>query len=286
MKTLLLLSCLGMTMLAQSRILVHGHRGARAVLPENTLPAFEYAIAQGVDALELDLAVTKDNVLVVSHDALIDDKVCSGPSAGAERTIRKLTLKEVRAWDCGAKANSGFPKQKTVPGTKMPTLDEVLALAPKGKFDFNIETKSDPSKPDLQPEPAEFARLLADAVKKRKLESRVIVQSFDWRTLEAMQKIAPRLRLSALHPSGMADAILKLDYVDAVHKKGFPIVSPHYRFVSKDRVAQAHKLGIQVVPWTANDAKVWDDLIAAQVDAIITDDPAALIAHLKSKGLR
>ncbi len=281
----LLLSSLAMSAFADSRILVHGHRGARSVLPENTLPAFEYAIAQGADAIELDLAVTKDNVLVVSHDPLINEKICKGP-AGAPRVIRQLTLAEVRQWDCGAIANAEFPKQKAVPGTRIPTLDEVLALAPKGNFAFNIETKSDPARPELQPEPAAFAKLVADAVRKHKLTKRVMVQSFDWRTLEAMQKIAPEIQLSALHPSGMAEAILKLDYVNAIHAKRFPLISPHYRLVSKAKVDEAHRLGMKVIPWTANDEKTWDDLVAAGVDAIITDDPAALIAYLQKKGLR
>src|SRR6266481_3785618 len=120
-------------------IQVHGHRGARAMRPENTLPAFEYAIAQGVDALELDMAVTRDGVLVVSHDPELRSPVCTGPKERA--VIHELTLAEVRQWDCGAKQNPLFSTQKTVPGTKMPTLDEVFALAPKGKFLFNIETK-------------------------------------------------------------------------------------------------------------------------------------------------
>jgi glycerophosphoryl diester phosphodiesterase len=274
-----------LTMSLDAKILVHGHRGARAVLPENTLPAFEYAIDQGADAIELDLAVTKDNVLVVSHDPEIDAKICTGPQ-GMTRTIRELTLAQVKQWDCGAKSNPEFPKQKAIPGTRIPTLEEVLALAVKGKFEFNIETKSFPDKPNLTPTPEEFAKLVAQAIRKAKIEKRVIIQSFDWRTLTAMQKIAPEIRLSALHPSGMADAILKMDYVPEVKKLGFPMVSPHYRLTSKAKVDQAHAVGIQVIPWTANEPKIWDDLIAAGVDAIITDDPAALIAHLKAKGLR
>jgi glycerophosphoryl diester phosphodiesterase len=283
MKAVLLV--LSLSMFADAKILVHGHRGARALLPENTLPAFEYAIREGADAIELDLAVTKDNVLVVSHDPEIDAKICTGP-ANMTRTIRELTLAQVKQWDCGAKPNPDFPKQKAIPGTKMPTLDEVLALASKGTFEFNIETKSFPDKPALTPAPEEFARLTAAAIRKAKLEKRVMVQSFDWRTLTAMKKIAPEIRLSALHPGGVADAILKMDYVSEVKKLGFPIVSPHYRLTTKSKVDEARAAGIQVVPWTANEPKVWDDLIAAGVDAIITDDPAALIAHLKSKGLR
>src|SRR5690242_4313927 len=108
-------------------IQVHGHRGARAMRPENTIPAFEYAIEQGVDALELDMAVTRDNVIVVSHDPELRPPVCTGPR---ERVaIHELTLAEVREWDCGAKQNPLFAQQQPVPGTKMPTLDEVFALA-------------------------------------------------------------------------------------------------------------------------------------------------------------
>ncbi|MCX6633324.1 MAG: glycerophosphodiester phosphodiesterase family protein, partial [Candidatus Solibacter sp.] len=131
MKRLLVLGMIACGGFGQT-IQVHGHRGARAVRPENTLPAFEYAIAAGVDALELDMAVTRDNVIVVSHDPELQAPVCSGP--GGKAVIRELTLAEVRQWDCGAKQNPGFPKQQAVPGTKMPTLDEVFALAPKGKF--------------------------------------------------------------------------------------------------------------------------------------------------------
>src|SRR5687767_3710442 len=119
---------------AADRVLVHGHRGARAVLPENTIPAFEFAIAAGADVLELDLAVTKDNVLVASHDPTINETICQGGKPGAP--IRQLTLAELRAYDCGARKNPEFPKQKLVPGTRIPTLDEVLALAKRGTFDF------------------------------------------------------------------------------------------------------------------------------------------------------
>src|SRR3712207_1582119 len=139
MRTLTLLLYMGLHTFAAERILVHGHRGARAVLPENTLPAFEYAIAVGVDVLELDLAVTRDNVLVVSHDPKINSTICSGPKEHA--AIRELSLAELRAYDCGSRKNPLFPLQKPVPGTRIPTLDEVFALADRGKFEFNIETK-------------------------------------------------------------------------------------------------------------------------------------------------
>ncbi|WP_031497473.1 glycerophosphodiester phosphodiesterase [Bryobacter aggregatus] len=283
MKIALLL--LSLLLSLEAKILVHGHRGARAARPENSIAAFEYAIAQGADFLELDLAVTKDNVLVVSHDPQLNPAICMAP-AGLPLVIRESTLAQIKQWDCGSKRNPEFPQQQTIPGTRIPTFDEVLALAPKGNFGFNVETKSSASKPQLTPPPAEFARMVLDAVQKHKLESRVIIQSFDWRTLTELRKLSPTLHLSALHPTGMAEAVVKLDYVQAAKDLGIDMVSPHYRLTTKARVDEAHAAGMKVVPWTANDVKIWDQLIADGVDAIITDDPAALIAHLKAKGLR
>jgi glycerophosphoryl diester phosphodiesterase len=261
------------------KILVHGHRGARAVRPENTLPAFEHAIAAGVDVLELDMAVTLDNHLVVSHDLRMNRKICQGPEG--ETAIRKLTLEQVRSWDCGALKNEGYPKQQPVPGARMPLLEEVFDLASKGSFEFNVETKIDAKQPDLAPEPAEFARLVVDAIRKHRLEKRVIVQSFDFRTLAEVKKLAPEIRLSALY-AGFPKDLVKISQ----EAGGAPIVSPHYLLVSKKKVEKAHKAGLQVVPWTANTEGAWKKLVKARVDAIITDDPSALIGYLKAHGLR
>jgi glycerophosphoryl diester phosphodiesterase len=261
---------------AAARILVHGHRGARAMRPENTMPAFEYALRIGVDVLEMDVAVTKDNVLVVSHNPTLLPTICTGPKPNA--AIRELTLQEVRQYDCGSLQNPGFPKQQTIPGTPIPTLDEVLAMAAPSRVEFNIETKSYPNKPQYTPAPEEFSRLLLDVIRKHRLESRVIVQSFDFRTLHAMKKLAPEIRLSALYEGAPRD------FVKLAEESGASIVSPKYPLVTEDQVAAAHKAGLQVVPWTANTPAEWDKLIAAKVDAIITDDPAALIAYLKSPG--
>jgi len=264
---------------AQPRILVHGHRGARAVLPENTLPAFEHAIAAGADMLELDLAVTKDNVLMVFHDPAVNRKICTGPEG--ESRIRFMTLAEVKAFDCGAKANPEFPRQAAVPGTRIPTFDEVLALAPKGSFGFNIETKIDEKKPELAPDPAAFAWLLVGAIRSHKLESRVMVQSFDFRTLKEVHAIAPEIKLCALY-GGFPKDLVKI----SKEAGGVSIVVPHLMVITKAKVKKSHKNGRQVVPWTVNTPGAWDKMIRAGVDAIITDDPTALIAHLKAKGLR
>jgi glycerophosphoryl diester phosphodiesterase len=268
---------LTMTMIsgAAGRILVQGHRGARAVLPENTLPAFEYAITAGVDALELDIAVTKDNVAVVSHDPTINPVICTGPKTGA--AIRELTLAELRQYDCGGLKNAAYPKQKPVPGTRIPTLDEVFALAGRGSFDFNIETKIFAARPQLAPPPEEFARLVLDAIRRHKLERRVILQSFDFRTLRAMKKLAPEIRRSALVEKSAPD------FVAIARDAEAQIISPQYPLVTKEQVELAHKAGIQVVAWTANTEEQWKKLIEAGVDAIISDDPAELIAYLKRR---
>lgn len=264
---------------AAPRILVEGHRGARALRPENTLPAFRYAIAQGVDVLELDMAVTKDNIIVVSHDLFPHPPVCSGP--GTRAAIRELTLAELRQWDCGAMQNPRFPAQQTVPGTRIPTLDDVFQLAPTGTFEYNIETKTSPGQPELTPPPEEFARMVAAKIRRYRLEKRVVVQSFDYRTLVALRRLSPRIRLSAL-TTDKTRGFAAIS-AEAAHAE---IVSPEFHLVTPEKVEAAHKAGLQVVPWTPNTAEDWDRMIEAKVDAIITDNPAALIAHLKRRGLR
>ena len=267
-----------MNLHAAPRILGHGHRGARAMYPENTIPAFTYAIEAGADVLEMDVAVTKDNVLVISHDPHINPQICTGPHPGI--AIHELTLAELRQYDCGALKNPNFLKQHPVPGTRIPTLDEVLSLSSRGNVQFNIETKSFPDHPELTPPPDVFARMMLDVIRKHKLESRSIVQSFDFRTLHAMKRLAPGIRLSALW-EGEARP-----FVDIAREAEATIISPDFKLVTPEQVQAAHAAKLEVVPWTADTPQDWQRLIDAGVDAIITDDPAALIAYLKEKGLR
>lgn len=275
-KLIFALGCLLLPLMAADqthRIEVHGHRGARGLRPENTLPAFEYAIAHGVDVLELDMAVTKDGVIVVSHDPVLRPPVCSGPQAMA--AIHELTLVQVKQWDCGGIQNPGFPRQQTFPRTRMPTLEEVFGLAPKGHFKFNIETKIFADHPELAPPPDEFVRLALTLIRKHHLESRVILQSFDLRTLHEMKKQAPEIKLAALY-AGPAKS-----FVEIAREAGADMISPEYHLVTPEQVRAAHTAGLPVVPWTADTAADWSRLVDAGVDAIITDDPAGLIAHLK-----
>jgi glycerophosphoryl diester phosphodiesterase len=225
------------------------------------------------------MAVTKDNVIVISHDPILEPPVCGGPVASA--IIHRLTLAEVREWDCGAVRNPRFETQQAIRGTRMPTLDEVFQLAPRGSFVYNIETKSFPDHPEYTPPPEEFSRMALEKIRHYRLEKRIILQSFDFRTLIAMRRLAPEIRLSALIENDSRD----FTAVSAAAANA-EIVSPDFHLVTPEKVAAAHLAGLQVVPWTANTPADWDRLIAAKVDAIISDDPAALIAYLKEKGLR
>jgi glycerophosphoryl diester phosphodiesterase len=240
--------------------------------PENTLPGFEYAIRVGADALEMDVAVTRDDVVVVSHDPKMNRSICRSPDP--QRAIRELTLAELQRWDCGAMRNPRFPKQTPIPGARVPTLDQVLDLADRGDFLFNIEIKSFPDRPALAPPPERFVELVYQAIRRHKLEKRAMVQSFDVRILHAMGRIAPEIRLGALYMG------TPKSFVEIARRAGAAIVAPYHALATARQVQAAHAAGLQVIVWTANRPRDWRRLIAAQVDAIITDDPEALVAYL------
>jgi glycerophosphoryl diester phosphodiesterase len=218
-------------------IQVHGHRGARAILPENTIAAFEYAIRAGVDAIELDVVVSSDDVVVVSHDPYLKSGVF----------IRTLPAKD----------------------TGLPTLDQVFKLAGMGDFLFNVEAKVS------EHTPRNFAELVLDRIGEHAVKSRVIFQSFDFGILHRMSRLAPGVTRAALWEG------VPRSFVAIAEDAGTSIVAPQYSLVTPEEVRAAHAAGLQVIPWTANAPADWDRLIAAEVDGIITDDPAALIAYLQ-----
>jgi len=270
-------------------IAVHGHRGSRGTVPENTLPAFEAAMMGEADVLEMDMAVTKDNVIVISHEPDIVAERCLGPGGVKLQKpvpIHSLTLAEVKKYDCGSLVHPNFPQQISVPGERIPTLDEVFALVKASgyqaaaKAEFNIETKIFPAQPELSPSPTDFAKLVADTVIRNGMEKRTIVQSFDVRTLKAIKNIAPVIRTSQLTSEDLVDIVPALKSAKA------DIWSPNSKWITAEAIKDAHAAGIQVAPWTINTKKEWDLAIAAGVDAIITDYPAALVEYLKEKGLR
>jgi glycerophosphoryl diester phosphodiesterase len=292
--------------LSSETIQVHAHRGGRASRPENTIPAFQFAIDHKVDALELDLAVTKDNVLVVSHSpyltqqeakdpfmkaVLANERHCSGPALPPGTLIHSLTLAELKKYDCGATTLTAFPHQVAVPHTMIPTFDEVLALAPKGNFDFNVETKIFINHPEITPSPEVFVKMIDDTVRRHHLQSRVILQSFDFRTLHAMKQIDPEIRLSALFGQAKYDTFMGITDPDksfthiaklAGLRKG-DFLSPDETLATPAEVSSAHQAGLKVVPYTSNTAEGWKKLADAHVDAIITDDPAGLMDWLHSQ---
>jgi glycerophosphoryl diester phosphodiesterase len=279
-----------------TEILVHGHRGARAWRPENSIPAFQFAIDHGADVLELDLAVTKDNALVVSHNPMLNldpndraDRLCKGPALAPKTPIHAMTLAEVRAYDCGSGTLQAFPKQVAIPGTKIATFDEVLDLAKGTTVQFNVETKSFPNHPELTPTPAEFVALIVAAIKKHNVDpGRIILQSFDWRTLAEMRKQYPAIRLSALVGRPQYDALMghtdpTKDFAAIAKETGAEIISPDWEMVTPEQVAAAHKAGAQVAPWTPDTPEGWQKMADAHVDAIISDDPVGLLAWLRSQ---
>jgi glycerophosphoryl diester phosphodiesterase len=274
---------------ATPAIEVHGHRGARARLPENTLPAFRYALEQGVDWLELDLVPTSDGALAVVHDPVLNPLLCAdaaGQPVAAGWLVHQHTLAELRGFDCGRLRHPKFDQQQPVPGTRVPTLDEVIALVEQSPLpaarcvQLNIELKLIPGLPDQSLPPEPFVAAVVDCLRRHHLVGRSQLQSFDHRALTAARRIEPALRLAALvgedHP----------DLVALARTTGVETIAPNHLWLTADDVASLHRAGVRVVPWTANTAADWQRLVDWGVDGIISDDPAALIQFLRERRLR
>jgi glycerophosphoryl diester phosphodiesterase len=293
---------------------LQGHRGARGLAPENTLAAFETALRVGVTTLELDLAMTADDVLVVSHDRRLNPDHTRGPDGKfLDREgppIRSLTLAELQRYDVGRlKPGSAYaaslPEQRAVDGARIPALTELFDLVRRLGADhvrFNIETKITPTSGADTPDPETFAAAFATAVRAADLTARVSMQSFDWRTLMAMRRIAPEiervcLTVEALNfdsirrgEGGPSPWLAGLDIDDfggsvprLVAAAGCAAWSPLYRNARPDDVAAAKALGLKVIPWTVNERADMERLIALGVDGIITDYPDRLRAVMAAR---
>jgi glycerophosphoryl diester phosphodiesterase len=263
---------------------VQGHRGARSVLPENSLPGLKHALELGVNTLEFDMGVSKDGVVVVIHDQQINPVICQNKD-GTEITedlwVHQLNLDQIKNFDCGSKQNPRFPKQVTVPGTEIPTLAEVFEMVTSSDaanaktVAFNIETKSNPNKPHAQPAAQEFVAAVLKVVQQFNLESRVTLQSFDPATLIAAKNMAPDLQLALLLEHKPED------WVEAAEAAGADIVSPYHKLIGRKDVEEIQDAGLAVIPWTANSKRQWSRLMKLGVDGIITDDPEALLRFLE-----
>lgn len=275
------------TNIALADIKVQGHRGARAERPENTLAAFQYALNAGVDVLELDLGVSKDDVLMISHDPMINNFCLRDGKPPAQAIpLRSQTLSQLKELDCGTVKNPKFPNQVPVPGEPMATLEELFQMLERSgtkiakEVTFNIETKVLVTRPELTASAEHFARLLVDKIQAHKLQQRVVVQSFDFRTLKWVKKLDPSIATSQLTVNNYVDLVAAVKSINAQY------ISPDWKSITKEMVREFQANGLRVAPWTANTVESWDALVAMGVDEIITDDPAALISYLQRKGLR
>jgi glycerophosphoryl diester phosphodiesterase len=291
---------------------LQGHRGTRGLAPENTLAAFRTAIDLGVTTLETDLAITKDDVLVISHDPILNPDLVRRPDGkwiGAGPPIRSLTLAELKRYDIGrlnpaAKYAQQFPEQKPVDGERFPTLAEFFAAAGPD-VRFNIEIKTDPTKPDLTVDPNRFAQLAVDAIRLGKASGRSTIQSFDWRGLIEARRLAPEIATGCLsiesngmdtvgRASGQPSPWLAgLDLTAhggsvprLASQAGCAVWSPFWRNVTAENVKEAQALGLKVVPWTVNNPTEMTRLIDIGVDGLITDYPDRALPLLAAKGLK
>ena len=293
---------------------IEAHRGGRALFPENTLPSFANALTMGVDTLELDIGVTQDGAIVVSHERGLNPDLARGADgvyvAPPGIPFVRLTLEEIRKYDVGQiRAGSAyaaqFPDQRAVPGTLIPTLKQVLGLVRKSgdpHVRLNIETKIDPNHPEQSPDPQRFVTLLLDLLQAEQFSDRVMVQSFDWRTLQLVQKRAPAIPTVYLTLQKGSAPTVFLDRASewtagfnpaehgsslprAIKAAGGAIWSPYFGDVNPDLVSESHGLGLSVVVWTVNKPADIARMIEIGVDGIISDHPDLLRKIAGEKGI-
>lgn len=259
-----------------------GHRGARGLLPENTIPSFLKALEFGVTTLEMDVVITKDHQVVLSHEPYLSHEICSNPdgspiSPSEEKSsnIYMMTFAELSRYDCGKRGHARFPQQQAQPATK-PLLHDVIQSVERARQErglplifYNIETKSTREGDGVfHPHPAEFARLVYEAVKRNGILDRTIFQSFDERTLESLHALDSDLYLCLLveNPEGLEKNLARLSFKPQIY-------SLYYQFVTPELVAQVRQQGMKLIVWTVNTLDEMKHLKAMGVDGIITDYP-------------
>jgi glycerophosphoryl diester phosphodiesterase len=290
MKLLFSLLLLSSAAMAQSTFDIEGHRGCRGLYPENTIPAFLNAVKLGVNTLELDIVVSKDGKLVVSHDPIMNDVICLKPDGtpvafddGDKYKIYDMTYEEIKQFDCGSRGNPKFPEQVKMKVYK-PLLSDVIDTVERYIKEhelppvyYNIETKSTVKGDELTtPKPEPFTKLFYNLVKSKGVLGRCILQSFDPRTLQVMHKLDTTVTTALLieNLEGMEKNIKKLGFTPTIY-------SPNYMFVTKKQVEACHELGMKILPWTVNDEKKMIALKEMGVDGIISDYPDRAIKVLR-----
>jgi glycerophosphoryl diester phosphodiesterase len=254
---------------------LQGHRGARGHAPENTLPGFERALAMGVTTLELDVGITRDAVVVIHHDRRLNPDLARGPDgrwiAAPGPLVQELTFAELARYDVGrlrpgSEYAQRFPHQAPLDGTRIPRLSDLFESMKNTAVRFNIETKISADAPDetLAPEP--FARALIAEIRKAGMERRASIQSFDWRTLEVVEREAPQIATVYLTGSRNSEP-------GKVHAAGGRIWSPDFQQLDAACAAAARRLGLKIIPWTVNEPADIRRMLELRVDGIISDYP-------------
>ena len=290
---------------------LQGHRGARGLMPENTLPAFQKGLDLGVNTLECDMAITRDGVVVIHHDLWLNPDTTRGPDGQwLEKrgpAISELSYAELQRYDVGrlkpgTAYAKDFPDQLAVDGTRVPRLSDLFDLVRKSgntSVGFDCETKLSPLEPAATLQPAEFARRVIAEIRKAGMQQRTMIQSFDWRTLQVVQKEAPEIRtmylssprtLARAADGGPSPWLAGFDpdhhgasVPKAVHAAGGRIWAPNQTYLTPALRAEALALGVLVIPWTVNDPAMMNKLLDMKVDGIISDRPDLVQVELRRR---
>lgn len=261
---------------------LQGHRGCRGLMPENSLESMWAALDLGVKTLELDVVITADKQVILSHEPYISTEICwdsTGveihPEEQYELNIYTMTAAEVQSFDCGSKGNKRFKNQQKV-SVRKPLLQDVVESsdayarqANRALPIYNIETKLSPMGDDrYHPGPEEFVQHVYDVIRSQGIEDRVTIQSFDSRSLVAMNGLDPNIKTVLLveEPTDPANIIDQMGFVPFG-------LSPNHQMLDEALLSWAHGLGMKVVPWTINDEQIAEKLIELGVDGLITDYP-------------
>ncbi len=260
---------------------IQGHRGCRGLLPENTIPAFLKAIELGVNTLELDVVISKDNIVVVSHEPYINSEICLDlegndiPKLDEKKyNLYQMVFDSIKKFDCGTKHHVRFPNQEKVK-TYKPSLQEVIQKVKKenSAIKFNIEIKAAPEYDGIfTPRPKEFVELVLEVINKNDAFNETNLQSFDLRVLEEIKKQSPKMKVALLvdENEDIWNKISKLSYMPE-------IISPYYKLLDFNMVKNLQVENFEVIPWTVNEKEDLKQMINLKVDGIITDYPNRLI---------
>jgi glycerophosphoryl diester phosphodiesterase len=268
---------------------IQGHRGCRGLMPENTIPAMIRAIELGVTTLEMDVVITADNQVILSHEPFMSWEISTTPDGTiftyAEEkkyNIYKMNYAEVKKWDVGSRPNPRFLRQEKMQVFKplladvIDSVESYIKLHNLPPVQYNIETKCQPSTDNIfHPEPLKFTNLMMQVILDKKIMEKVIIQSFDMRTLKIMHEKYPTV-MTALLIEGYSKKTLEencksLGFIPAIY-------SPEQNLVNAEMVADCQKKGMKLIPWTVNDKANIDKLRNLGVDGIITDYPDLLLS--------